>query len=211
MVSSCDAFYFVAKGTTCSEVLSHNGITLAQLYAWNSGIEPDCSGLWANVWVCVSTFDHEPTPTQPGSGVTTPSPLQEQVVSNCDEFYLVQPGETCSTVAGKNGITVEELKAWNPSVGADCSGLWADAYACVSVIGHQPTPVEPVNGVETPSPIQGGMTTSCNRFHLVDGELCSSILKKYQISLEDFVRWNPGVGEVCENMWDRYYVCVGVL
>ncbi|KAL1838070.1 hypothetical protein VTJ49DRAFT_3090 [Mycothermus thermophilus] len=201
MVDDCDDFYFVEKGTACSTVLSENDITLAQFYEWNPSVGPNCASLWAEVYVCVSTIDHTPTPVDPGNGITTPAPLQRDVVSNCDAFYLVPVGESCDLVASKNGISVADLQRFNPSLTSDCNAnLWAEAYACVSIIGHTPTPVDPGNGVETPSPIQDGMTKNCKTFHFVDGQTCYSILENYQISLADFYEWNPAVGVDCRGI-----------
>ncbi|KAK5652626.1 hypothetical protein OQA88_10219 [Cercophora sp. LCS_1] len=206
MVSNCDAFHFVKPGSTCNDVLTANSITLAQLYQWNPSVGSTCSGLWADVYVCVSTTDHTPTPVEPGNGIATPSPLQREIVTNCDAFYMVKPDETCDIVASKNGITAAQLAQWNPSVGTNCAGLWANAYACVSIIGHTPTPVNPGNGIQTPSPIQDGMTKSCKTFHFVSGQTCQSVLDRYKISLADFYKWNPAVGNVCQSMWDKTHL-----
>jgi hypothetical protein len=51
---------------------------------------------------------------------------------------LVKENESCQQVAAKNGITIQRLATWNPSVGSSCSGLWANAYACVSTVGYTP-------------------------------------------------------------------------
>ena len=55
------------------------------------------------------------------------------------------------------------------------------------------------------------MTKNCKTFHLVDGQSCQDILDRYRISLADFVRWNPAVGNGCNSMWAKNYVCVAVL
>ncbi|KAM7221626.1 carbohydrate-binding module family 50 protein [Rhypophila decipiens] len=211
IVSNCDAFYMVKDKETCDTVAKANGISVAQLQQWNPSAGSNCAGLWANAYACVSTIGHTPTPVAPGNGIQTPSPLQQQIVSNCDAFYKVQRDENCDKVASKNGISVSQLQQWNPSVGSNCAGLWADAYACVSIIGHTPTPVNPGNGVQTPTPIQDGMTKSCKTFHLVSGQTCQSVLDRYKITLASFYKWNPAVGNSCQSMWDKTYVCVAVL
>ncbi|PGH13776.1 hypothetical protein AJ79_03475 [Helicocarpus griseus UAMH5409] len=82
---------------------------------------------------------------------------------------------------------------WNTQVGgAGCTGLWLDAYVCVSVVGHEPTPTEPGNGIETPVPIREGMNENCKEFHFVEvGEICAGIVGRYSISLKNLVAWNP--------------------
>jgi LysM repeat protein len=150
------------------------------------------------------------TITPPVNG-TVPSPLQPGVVSNCDEYYLVKSGDICINVASSNGITLDEFLAWNPEAGATCTNLLADAYACVSVTGHTPTPTKPDNGIETPQPIQAGMVDNCNKFHLVaSGQTCDAIEKEYDVELDDLVKWNPAIKDDCTGMWAATNLCVGV-
>lgn len=146
-----------------------------------------------------------PTSTKAGNGIQTPTPTQPQMVNNCDKFYFVKTGDTCQDIATQYRITLEQFLAWNPKAGKTCTGLWADAYACVSIIGHEPT------GIQTPSPIQTGMVKNCKKFDFVaENETCDVITKRNKISLADFIKWNPAVGSDCRNMWAKTYVCVGV-
>jgi hypothetical protein len=213
MVNNCDAFYFVPSDTNCDAIASSHSITPAQFLAWNPSVGNTCSGLWANVYVCVSIVGHTPTsatptPSKPTNGISTPTPTQPTLVNNCDAFYFVPRDETCSTIASKNGITPAQFLAWNPSVGSTCSGLWADAYACVSIVGHS---ITPPNAVQTPAPIQTGMVGTCKKFHFVQkDETCAVITAKYGISEANFVKWNPAVGSGCRGMWANTYACVGV-
>jgi LysM repeat protein len=211
MVNNCDAFYFVKPGESCNDVLTKNSITLAQLYQWNPSVGSNCAGLWVEVNVCVSIVGHTPTTTQPGNGIATPTPVHPSMVPNCDAFYKVQQGENCNTVASKNGITLAELIKFNPNAGTttNCNGLWADTYACVSIIGH--TPTQPGNGVQTPSPTQGGMVSNCKTFHFVDGQTCQAVLDRYKITLANFAKWNTQVGSNCQNMWNKTWYCVATL
>ena len=122
---------------------------------------------------------------------TIPSPLQPGIVSNCDEFYLVKPGDICVDIASAKDIPLEDFLAWNPQAGDTCANLLADAYACISVTGHTPTPTKPSNGIETPRPIQDGMVDNCNKFHFVEsGETCPAIQEEYEVGLEDLVKWS---------------------
>src|SRR5688572_31934633 len=138
MVANCNKFQFVKKGQTCSAVLSDAQISLAQLYEWNSSVEKDCSGLWAEVYVCVgvvgqatTTSAPPPTSTAPGNGIATPTPIQEGMVGNCNKFYFVKEGQTCSSVLSENGVSLAQLYQWNPSVQSNCAGLWSKVYVCI--------------------------------------------------------------------------------
>lgn len=63
----------------------------------------------------------------------------------------------------------------------------------------------------TPTPVQPGITTDCDSFHLVvSGDVCGAIAKVANISLADFYSWNPTIGSTCDNLWLGFYVCVGI-
>ncbi|KAK1835027.1 hypothetical protein QBC39DRAFT_251447 [Podospora conica] len=91
-----------------------------------------------------------PTSTT-GNGIPTPTPTQPGLVSNCDAFHLVKLGDTCATIPRANGITVAQFASWNAGVGGkSCPTMWADVYACASIVGHNSTLTAPRNGVSTP-------------------------------------------------------------
>ncbi|KAG9497550.1 hypothetical protein J7337_010411 [Fusarium musae] len=157
----------------------------------------------------------KPSTTKPSNEIKTPDTLQPGIVSNCNKFYMVKSGEGCATVASKNGITLAEFYKWNNKVGSACNGLYAEAYACVSVIGHtSATPVQtskPSNGIETPSPIQDGVTKDCKKFHFVQTTTtCASIEEYYKLPFATFKSWNPAVGNNCQSLLANYWVCVKV-
>jgi hypothetical protein len=169
MVSNCDAFYFVKPGDNCQMIANANGITLDQFITWNPLVGSTCNNLWANDYVCVSiigvspTITTKPTSTTTGNGITTPTPTMPGMVGNCDVFYFAKSGDGCQAIANANGITLAQFMDWNPQVGSTCSGLWANAYVCVSIIGFSPTSTVKTtstttqgNGVTTPTPTQTG-------------------------------------------------------
>lgn len=229
LVKDCDAFYFVQAGDTCSTIASKNGISVAQFISWNPAARSDCSGLWAEVYACVSIIGHTPskvmtapaTTTKASNGITTPTPVQDGIVKNCDEFYFVQSGDTCASISSKKGITLAQFMSWNPAAKSDCSGLWANTYACVSIIGHTPpsTSTKPIttttktgNGVSTPTPIQTGMVTNCKTFYLVkSGDTCSTIATANKITIAKFISWNPAAKSDCTGLWANTYACIAVL
>ena len=126
---------------------------------------------------------------------------------------MVKSGDSCQKVLDQNGISLKEFVTWNPDVGTTCTGLWLDTYVCVSIIGHSPSPVDPDNGIATPTPTQPGMVKNCNKFYKVTkGDSCDSIARKSNIPLDDFVKWNTGVGgKACSGLWLDTYVCISVV
>lgn len=68
------------------------------------------------------------------------------------------------------------------------------------------------NNITTPSPIQTGMTSSCDVFTVVQsGYTCDDIISEYDITLDDFYAWNPAVGDDCTDLDTSFYVCIGIL
>ncbi|EGX89011.1 LysM domain protein [Cordyceps militaris CM01] len=55
------------------------------------------------------------------------------MVSNCVKFYYISKGNYCGQITAYNGISEQDFATWNPQVGQQCEGLWAEAYACVGV------------------------------------------------------------------------------
>lgn len=213
MVDDCDAFHFVESGDSCETIAAQSGISMAQFLSWNTNVGgASCTGLWLDAYVCVSIIGHTPTPTTPGNGISTPTPIQSGMVNNCDEFHFIEVGQSCDAIIRTYRITLEQFTTWNPAAGARCTGLWAETWACVSVIGHTPTPTDPGNGITTPSPIQDGMIGSCNRFHLVRADqTCEAIGRTYGVTVQQLTTWNPAVGAQCRSIWTNTYLCVGVL
>ncbi|EEY23656.1 LysM domain-containing protein [Verticillium alfalfae VaMs.102] len=211
MVTNCDKFYFIQSGDLCSTVAMRSGISVDDFLKWNPAAGSDCAGLWAGAYACVSVIGH--TPTAPGNGITTPVPTQPDIVNNCNRFHLVISGERCSTVSAQYNLPVDLFLKWNPKALSNCSGLKINSYACVNIIGYTPTtPTNPGNGVQTPSPIQDGMTKSCKTFHYVEsGQTCATIQTRYKVTLANLFRWNTAIGADCRNMWANAYVCVAVL
>ena len=209
-VDNCDAFYKVKSGDLCEPIAKSHGASLEQFLKWNPKVGGrDCTGLQLDTYVCVSIIGVDPTQ---GNGIATPTPTQPGLVGNCDAFYMTKKGDTCQSIINKHGISLAQFTTWNPQLGKDCSGLWLDTYFCVSIIGVEPTPTKPGNGVVTPTPTQDGMTKSCKKFHYVEpNQNCDTITKKYNIPKDKFISWNPAVKKDCTGLWGKTYCCVAVL
>ncbi len=134
-------------------------------------------------------------------------------MDNCSAFYFTRKGDTCVDVSASHGISVQDFVSWNPGVGGvACHTLWADTYVCVNILGRPPTRTRVENGVNTPVPIQDGMTDRCKSFYFVtQGDTCDGIVAKYGISTQALVDWNPGVKSDCTGLWAGTFCCVGIL
>lgn len=103
MVSSCNKFHFVTSSDTGRyDLAAASNIALNDFYAWNPAVKTDCSGLITGVYVCIgvagsgsstkatsqkaTTTSKTTTTTRPANGITTPTPHQSKMVTNCKKF-----------------------------------------------------------------------------------------------------------------------------
>ncbi|KAL7811323.1 hypothetical protein V8C26DRAFT_437473 [Trichoderma gracile] len=189
-IQDCTAWDVAQSTDTCQSIADWGFITLDQLYAYPAST------------------------TTTGNGITTPTPTQTGMVSSCNKFHKVVSGDTCAVLASSNGISLDSFYAWNPAVGTSCASLILDYYVCVGVIGQGggSTTSKPANGISTPGPVQTGIVSNCNSFHLVvSGDTCADIASKSGISLDSFYSWNPAVGTDCTRLLVGDYVCVGII
>jgi hypothetical protein len=139
MVSNCNKFHYIAKGVVCSQVISYQKITLDDFVKWNPTVGRTCTGMQAEVNVCVGVIGGSTTTTKPtvtttaGNGIQTPQPTQPGMVENCKSFHFAAKGVVCSQLTSYNKITLADFVKWNSGVGADCRSMWADTYFCVGV------------------------------------------------------------------------------
>ncbi|KAI0413503.1 carbohydrate-binding module family 50 protein [Xylaria grammica] len=227
IASNCNKFYYVQDGDTCSVIAALYGITLAQFYAWNPAAGSTCATLGLHDYVCVGTLDATgtttttaptTTTTKPGNGISTPTPVQTGIASNCNKFYEVQSGDICGNIVAVYGISLQNFYAWNPAVGSSCTTLIPGDYVCVGIVGFTTTTTTPTttaslgNGIATPTPYQAGMVSDCDEFCFVkDGDTCGNIAADKGISVAHFYAWNPAAGlNTCKTLQAQTYACVGV-
>ncbi|RSM18710.1 hypothetical protein CDV31_002430 [Fusarium ambrosium] len=203
--------------SACAELAEIWGISLEELENWNPSLNtssPDCAfaeekSYCMAAYKLVNTYTGEPdetesgttttTATTTGNGVSTPTPIQ-------------------SGIADYNKISIADFYKWNAGIKSDCSNLELGAYACAGVIAStsEPTttakPTTTGNGVSTPTPIQSGMVSNCNKFHIVGKTTtCQGIADYNKISISDFYKWNAGIKSDCSNLELGAYACAGVI
>jgi hypothetical protein len=75
MASNCDKFYLVVSGDECGTIATNEGISLADLYAWNLAVGTSCEYLDLCDYVCVDvigatvTATSTATSTSSGNGI----------------------------------------------------------------------------------------------------------------------------------------------
>jgi cytochrome c-type biogenesis protein CcmH/NrfF len=139
MVTNCAKFHWVAKGVSCSQIISYQHITLADFVRWNPTVGSTCTNMQAEVNVCVGVTGGTTTRVKPtttttaGNGIQTPQPTQPGMVTNCKKFHYVAEGVSCSQIISYQHITLADFVKWNTGVGSDCRNMWAKTNVCVGV------------------------------------------------------------------------------
>ena len=193
LIESCTNFYLAPANDNCNKIVALYGtFTYDDFVKWNPAVGATCDGIWAKTWYCVGipgTSIAKPTIRSPAqsstqrpttTGSPKPSPTQEGLIESCTSFYFAVENDNCAKIVNLFGtFTMRDFVSWNPAVGDDYGGIWADTYYCVGIPGTPATrPVTSTkstttgNGVSTPLPTQPGMVTNCNKFHLSTRALC---------------------------------------
>ncbi|KAL8705753.1 MAG: hypothetical protein Q9201_001148 [Fulgogasparrea decipioides] len=146
IVDSCNAFAYARADDTCYQMAQRFYISLAQLTAWNPVLGyPDghncTTQFWAGYDYCVgvsgpsTTTSVKPPPT---STITlSPSyPTQSGIIASCNKYKEAVSGDYCVKFAQDNGISTDQLYAWNKALGdggAACNTQFQAGYDyCVS-------------------------------------------------------------------------------
>lgn len=123
-----------------------------------------------------------PTTTTPSG----PSPTQSGITSDCNKYQIAKSGDYCSKFASDNGITTDELYAWNIVIGADganCSKLASTTASALSLRARR-SPASRPTVISTRSP---NAATTVLSLHLImalqlisctPGTLCSELMAK---------------------------------
>ncbi|KEQ98602.1 carbohydrate-binding module family 50 protein [Aureobasidium subglaciale EXF-2481] len=205
--ASCYSWYSVQSGDNCSSIEAEFGINLAQFYHWNPSINQDCTGLQEVAAYCVLGEDL-PEGSPPG-------PTQVGIASDCQDYYVVESGDGCQSIADASQITVTQLEAWNPAIGSDCKNLQPGYALCVGTKSSAITTSSKSSATATqtcataPGPTQSGIACQCTKFvQQKDGHYCGDLASENDITLDQFYKLNPGVGDNCQFLVAGNWYCV---
>ncbi|KAH7415912.1 hypothetical protein KP509_14G065800 [Ceratopteris richardii] len=191
---SC-TIYTLKSGDTCYDISQENGVSLKDFLSWNSGI--NFNNLQIGQEVCISAPSQSPPSPPTGSctiyTVKSRDTCKWSLTGRCT-IYTVKTGDTCYDISQANGVSLEDFLSWNPRI--NCNNLQTGQEVCIS----QPreSPPSPPSG---PPPIG-----SCIVYSVKTGDSCYDISQASGISLEEFLRWNPGID--CDNLQVGQEVCI---
>ncbi|KAF3940976.1 hypothetical protein ABW19_dt0208210 [Dactylella cylindrospora] len=183
---------------------------MTNLLAWNPALGSNCAGLTLGTYVCVRIAPPV---------VSTPSPIQTGMVTNCIGWRYVQGSDTCQSIVARFddppiNLTMEKLLRYNTAIWPSCGNLQLGYYVCVRTDDEEPTTTSTTTGIATPTPIQSGQTSDCIGWRYVQPtDNCASIVSRYDdppisLTMANLLAWNPALGSNCAGLTAGYYVCV---
>jgi len=128
----CTRFALSKSDSSCASFAKENGITAAQLYAWNSvfGIHGEtCNTFQVGMHYCAGV----------SGPMRAPGPFQRGVVDTCVRYakstHADARGDKCMAFARRNGVDLSDLYAWNKILKSECRRFLPDEYYCVAIAG----------------------------------------------------------------------------
>ncbi|KAK1525923.1 uncharacterized protein CCOS01_08341 [Colletotrichum costaricense] len=138
-------------------------------------------------------------------------PVAPGTASDCTYYdTAVDRSYNCDFFQIEWGLSAPDFLDYNPSVGADCSGIVVGNSYWVEVNYGLPRPTTRVTatlpatttaavpvtttGPSKPSPTQEGLAEDCTAFYFaVSGDTCDKIVSAYgsTFTFADFYKWNP--------------------
>ncbi|KAL3423876.1 LysM domain-containing protein [Phlyctema vagabunda] len=202
--------------STCELAAAVMDVTIEDLQTWNPilGNTTDACAFATDVRYCGRYYAGD----LPYTGdETSPLPFRDGTTPNCTQYAEVtaEGGPDCETLLNTWDLSIAQFYKWNPTVGTDCSGLWAGYRYCVRSNEVIPTstggPSPTSTSISAPGPTQPGQPSNCNKWHVVTtGEDCAILENEYFITHAQFIGWNPAVSEDCRTgFWGTYAYCVG--
>ncbi|KAJ3156628.1 hypothetical protein HDU86_003852 [Geranomyces michiganensis] len=146
--------YTVKEGDTCYVIASTNGLSLAQLAAYNP--TTDCGLIQPGQQMCLSAGKLPPAPTP----TTDPTPPGGEC-----KTVTVKEGDSCYVIAAANGLSLAQLAAFNPTT--DCGLIQPGQLLCISAGKLPSTPTTPTQTPDTPT-----TPAACPAYLGLDGSGC---------------------------------------
>ncbi|KAG2421924.1 hypothetical protein HFD88_005900 [Aspergillus terreus] len=145
-----------------------------------------------------------------------PYPRQTGIVSECNRYHRVVNGDNCWSISRQYGINIDDFYRWNPAVGPACETLWVGYYVCIGVsrkllVSTTMYSANPFQNTSTiPETYYDYNEAYC---HLCISNPVRNSTELYRvkypnITLSQFMRWNPSVGNECQNLLAGYCYCV---
>jgi LysM repeat protein len=237
----CGKWYKANSGDTCSVISVAYNIAVSLFKLINPSIDSGCDNITPGLYYCVQPvagWNTTASNTTTAAVVTPPGPTPTGTTSQCYEWYVVQPNDTCSIIEASFGITFAQIVQWNPSIDSNCYNLMLNESYCVSgpsnttsvtatttlagstvastVSSTTTTVSSPSTSSSTgsatvspPAPTPSGTTSQCYEWYVVhSADSCNKIETTYSISFAQLQAWNPSLDSACSNLIAGEAYCV---
>ncbi|KAK5654042.1 hypothetical protein OQA88_7720 [Cercophora sp. LCS_1] len=207
---------FISNCDLAAQVME---VTLEDLAVWNPSLGNTTSELCefeTGKRYCGKWYAGDSPPRTPltGSHLPVREGMTESCIQTADVYDI---GPTCENILDLFEISIGQFYEWNPSVGVDCSGLWAGYQYCVAVPTPASSSAPPPSSSTTPTPTppgptQAGQPPNCIAWHVAEsGDDCGTVETEYSITHTQFIEWNPAVSNDClSGFWGGYAYCVAI-
>ncbi|TGJ83729.1 hypothetical protein E0Z10_g5023 [Xylaria hypoxylon] len=234
IAENCTKFAYAGPGDTCFGFSQAFKISLADFTTWNPVLGyPDGHNCTTQFWLgydyCIEVGGGSSSTTTTTELTTTkttslPFPTQSGIISTCNKFNNAVSGDFCTKFATDNGITPEQLYAWNSILGANGANCATQFQAMVDYcVGVSPTTTTTTTKATTttsqttslPFPTQSGIISTCNKFKdAVSGDFCTKFAADNGITPAQLYAWNTILGADGANCATQFQAmvdyCVGV-
>ncbi|KAF2000817.1 carbohydrate-binding module family 50 protein [Amniculicola lignicola CBS 123094] len=134
-IKNCKTYYQVQIADNCKRISIAASVSVEEFMAMNPSIDANCSNLYPGLWYCTKPLLNWNAPGNGTNSTSTtvppPAPTPSGTVGRCYRWHVIQSGDTCALLQVVEGISMEDLMAWNPDLKAECSNLVLGLAYCV--------------------------------------------------------------------------------
>lgn len=157
----CGGTYVVEAGDTAESIAAMCGISASAIYAANPGVSEPLSAGQVLILPGSSTVPSTPIPSTPIPTSPPAAPVNNYYTTNNyynypaaassgGTYYVVQPGDTFSSIASRYGLSVQQLWAANPQIW-NINYIYAGQVIYIPPSGGSPT--QPIAPAPTTAPV----------------------------------------------------------
>jgi LysM repeat protein len=199
-VYTCQSFYFVKSGDTCTSII----VSCKQDPRAFNSLNPslNCENLVPGQVICLTNASQVTTiTTTPPTTTTPPRP--------CRRTYNTYSGDSCALIIHYNGLTIEQFLAMNPTV--NCQDLLPNTTICLEQYDTTLSSLTTTT-ITTTTLLKTSTTTPvpkppCSKmFTVQSGDTCWSIYSYYGLSQQELSNLNPSLD--CNNLQPGQLVCI---
>ncbi|KAF8876135.1 hypothetical protein BD779DRAFT_1650928 [Infundibulicybe gibba] len=175
VLPKCTKEYTVKPGDTCDGISAAQRVSTWQLAQANPQINKGCTNLFVGQKLCLVRNGE-----------------------NCQPTYVVNAGDTCSSIAKKVGTTFDALRANNPNIDAKCSNIYPKEVLCVAK-----------GGKKAQDQMEAQVLPECTKGYTVkSGDFCDGISATQGVSTYQLAHANPQINKGCTNLFVGEKLCL---